>query len=212
MPVFISPASAPAVFGSAFGSFTPAAGGMGVGAVGIGDPNVIFKRKFRWTVQIAGNGACGATQSPAYFVKVAARPSIQFEETEVHFMNDKIYIPGKATWEPITITFLDCNQFGTPQLLTWLSSVYNFSQASSRTMGSKRSAYSASVVLKMYDGCGGIMETWNLADAWPQAMNFGDLDYANSEVADIQITLRYSMVTYTPGCGQRFSPCRCSGC
>ena len=171
--------------GSVSGSFNPSAQGMGVGQVGIGDPNVIFKRKFRWTLQITPPGGCGSGQaSPPYFVKLAARPSIQFEETEVHFMNDKIYIP----------------------------SVYDFSKSSSRTMSSKRSGYCASVALKMYDGCGTVMETWTLGDAWPQAMNFGDLDMGSSEIADIQVTLRYSMVTYTAACGGNFSPCSCTGC
>ena len=194
------------------GSFNPAVSGMGVGLIGIGDPNIIFKRKFRWTLQITGNGSCGGATSPPYFVKVASRPSIQFDETEVHFMNDKIYIPGKPTWEPITVTFLDTNQFGTPELLTWLSSVYDFSKASSRKMSSKRSAYTASVSLTMYDGCSAPLENWVLADAWPSAMNFGDLDYSSSEIADIQVTLRYSMVSYTSGCGDSFNPCSCVGC
>jgi hypothetical protein len=189
--------------------------GMGVGLVGIGDVSTVFKRKFRWTLELSAGGgtSCGTTnQNQVYFVKVAARPSVTFEETEVHFLNDKIYIPGKPTWEPLTVTFLDSNKFGSADLLAWLTAVYDFSKPSSRKMSSKRSGYCATVNLKMYDGCGTIMETWTLGDAWPQAMDFGDLDMSSSEIADVQVTLRYSMVTYEAGCGSTFSPCSCQGC
>lgn len=192
-------------------TFNPAVQGMGIGTVGIGNPDVIFKRKFRWTLSIESNGGC-YFNVPPHFVKVAGRPSISFEETEVNFLNDKMWIPGKASWEPITVTYLDNNQNSSVELLKWLTSVFDFTSPTSKKMSSKRSSYSGLARLTLYDGCGGVMEEWELQDAWPQAINFGDLDYSSSDIAEIELTLRYSMVKYTSRCGTTFEPCDCIGC
>jgi hypothetical protein len=53
----------------------------------------------------------------------------------------------------------------------------------------------------MYDGTGATMETWKLKNLWPSAINFGDLDYGNSEEATLELTLRFSEAEYTPSCG-----------
>jgi len=67
-------------------------------------------------------------------------------------------------------------------------------------MGASRNNYAAVGILRMYDGCGGLLEVWELADLWPTSVNFGDLDYATSDEATIDLTLRYSSVRYTPIC------------
>ena len=43
-------------------------------------------------------------------VKVAARPSITIEETEINYLNDKTWIPKKGTWEAITVTHFDTSE------------------------------------------------------------------------------------------------------
>ena len=51
-----------------------------------------------------------------------------------------------------------------------------------------------------------------MKDVWPTAINFGDLDYSNSEEATIELTLRYSDVQYENICpGSNISAC-CSPC
>jgi len=57
------------------------------------------------------------------------------------------------------------------------------------------------------------METWTLGHVWPQAINFGDLDYSSSEEVNVELTLRYSEVRYESGnCGPKFKECGTSGC
>lgn len=205
--------------------FNAQSAGMGIGAIGVGDPNVVFKMKYRWTMEVFGNStnaACGFS-IPPYFVKVAARPNISFEETEINFLNDKMWIPGKATWEAITVTFMDIagsvTGGGNLALYQWLSQVFNFTRQNGnsttatgnsvyKAMGSKRSDYTATAMLNLYDGCGNKLETWTLFDAWPQAIDFGDLDYSSSETVDIQLTMRYSQVDFEHFC-PAFTPSAC---
>lgn len=194
---------------------------MGVTNIGVGDNNVIFKRKFRWTFEVESIGGC-EFRVPAHFCKLAARPNISIEETEINFLNDKTWIPGKAAWESITITYLDVGgvglqdegQLGVRGIYQWLAAVYDFTGQGQprRGMSSKRAGYSGKGTLKLYDGCGNTMETWILEDCWPQAINFGDLDYSSSDTVDIELTIRYSKVKVTFDCpSDAFQPC-CEGC
>lgn len=194
---------------------------MGLGE--IGGSNVVFKRKYRWTLRI--ESPCG-DPIPETIVKLAARPNLTIEETEINFLHGKTWIPGKGTWETITVTFYDAVGLetggGTAGLFGWLATVYNFTDPGGLHQSSKvgngagglfggGGGYGGKAVLNLYDGCGTVMETWELEHVWPQVVNFGELDYSSSEEATIELTLRYTNVTYTPGCGNTFQVC-CSGC
>jgi hypothetical protein len=194
--------------------YNPQQQGMGIGPVGIGDPEVVFKRKFRWTLEIIGGGNC-PFRIPPYFVKIAARPNISFEETELNFLNDKTWIPGKATWESITVTYMDVAgnlsgdaAGGNLALYDWLTNVFDFTSPTRKFMNSKRSTYTGTAELTLWDGCGSRLEVWRLLDAWPQAINFGDLDYSSSDTVDIELTMRYSQVSFEHLCpAHTYNPC-----
>lgn len=44
------------------------------------------------------------------------------------------------------------------------------------------------------------METWDLEDALIQSINFGDLSYSSADETELEVSLRYSEVTYTTAC------------
>lgn len=193
---------------------------MGMGR--LGDNNVIHKRKFRWSFHV-DRGSRGAV--PASFVKVAARPNLNVEETEINFLNAKRFIPGKGTWETITVTYYDVaiqgGGQGNEDLWNWIADVYDYTGAANGgaintnpdvKQSSKRECYGGTGVLIMYDGCGNALEKWQLVDCWPQAVNFGDLDYSVSEEATLEITLRYGGVTYESYCPNFKPATACCGC
>ncbi len=193
-------------------------GGRDMGLGDIGGPDIVFKRKYRWTLTI--ESPCGP-EIPETVVKLAARPNLTIEETEINFLHGKTWIPGKGTWETITVTFYDVVGVpgaGTSSLFGWLATVYNFTdpvglhQSSKRGSGAGSGGYAGVATLQLYDGCGTTMERWTLEHVWPQAVNFGELDYSSSEEVTIELTLRYTNVTYeTVSCGNIFDPC-CAGC
>lgn len=196
---------------------------MGMG--NLGTANAIFKRKFRWTFALAT--PCG--DIPETIVKVANRPSLTIEETEINYLHGKMWIPGKASWETMTVTYYDVVNAGVggdvANLYSWLSTVYNFNDKDGNvTMSSKKGGagptsvtpltkgYAGTGVLTLYDGCGKEMEHWVLDHVWPQSINFGDLDYSSSEELNIELTLRYSSAKYSNSCGTPVAECDCAGC
>lgn len=182
---------------------------MGIGVIGRND--ITFKRKFRFTFEI--QGFCNNQKNivPEYFVKVASRPNLSIEETEINFLNAKTWIPGKASWETIAVTYIDVAHTDMQSLWNWLATVYNFTDPINLGQGDKID-WDATGVLSMYDGCGILIEQWQLQHMWPQAIDFGDLDYSTSDEATIELTLRFSDVIYRSYCPAYTPQACCTGC
>jgi len=178
---------------------------MGIGELGFA--NNIFKRKFRYTFELSGSHTI-----PKHFVKICARPSISIESTEINFLNAKTFIPGKATLEPMSVTYVDVAHNEMQPLYNWLASVYDFTKPSTLYQGSKQKDYQCYGTLVLLDGCGEAIEQWNMDHVWPESIDFGDLDYSSSEECTIQLSLRYSDLKYKSLCPAFEPKTTCSGC
>lgn len=178
---------------------------MGIGP--LGQPNMIIKRKFRWTLAITT--PCG--NIPAYPCKNAARPNLEVEETEINFLNATTWVPGKAKWQPISVTYLDVASSDMQGLFNWIATVYNFQDSVNLQM-SEKSGWNGTATLMMYDGCGTPLESWTLGSVFPQSINFGEVAYETNEFCTIDLTLRYSEVFYNGLCGVGQPRSCCTGC
>jgi hypothetical protein len=192
---------------------------MGLGALGLGGTHI--KRKVRWTLAIAPKctGAKYANTGVGQpglvgpnFCKVAARPNYDIEETELNFLNAKTWIAGKLTWQSITATFIDANAAEIQNLYIWIGQNARLDNDITFHQGTSFNDYAATAELILYTGCGQPMEIWQLDNVWPQAVNFGELDYSSSEEVQIELTLRYDKVRYFGLCPQiEFNSC-CTPC
>lgn len=138
------------------------------------------KRKFRWYLTIDG--------IDAYVMKTAARPQATFEETVIDWVNAKRYLAGKMAWNTMACT---CNDPIAPsaaqQVMEWLR--LNYEPLTGRS--GYATFYKKDITLKLLDPQGTVVELWDIKGAWAQDINFGDLDYASSDAAEISFTLRF---------------------
>lgn len=192
------------------------------GNMGLGDlmlPNTYFKRKYRWSFLL--KTPCGEVSEN--LVKISSRPQLDIEEQEINFLHGKMWIPGKASWQTMTVTYYDVTAGGNDisTLYKWLRTVYEFDQPAQLRQSSIRGGggsgtgggYAAQAFLYLYDGVGTPIETWTLRHVWPQSINFGDLDYSSSEELTVELTLRYSEVQFKPGaCMGAIDGCAPVGC
>lgn len=143
--------------------------------------NVVFKRKFRWTLE----GTLPGGELKPLFVKVAARPNLNIEEIE---QQNGTWIPGKAEWEAITITVWEATdefwKVVTPSVHV------DPGEAPEEKLGTFK--------LTLYDGCGFPLETWELFKGYIASVNFGDLDFSSCELPTIEFTVKYKEVKYLP--------------
>ena len=125
---------------------------------------------------------------PAYLIKTANRPSISFEEVELHHMNIRRYIKGKATWETLEITLYD------PVVPSAAQAVMEWVRLSHESVTGRdgySDFYKKDVTFNMLGPVGDVVEEWLLKGTYIETANFGDLDYASSDPAEITLTLKY---------------------
>lgn len=166
----------------------------------LGSPtNIVFKNKYRWLAFVVDSTGT-ITVSP-HVVKLSSRPSLSIEETFLNSSTSFIpgkFISGKSAWEEVTLTYFDINTEDSTELFGYLAQVYDYSDALeiSKTTLTVPSVLKSDFVLELFNGYGVSTERWILKDAWPTSINFGELDYSSSEVATIELKLRYSEVKY----------------
>lgn len=172
--------------------------GMGIGK--LGDLQNRIKKKYQWTFRVERNCQDASHRTiDENYVKIAARPSITTDEIELNFLNDKIFIPGKSTWETISVTYYDMASTGLEALYDWIASVFEFNNVQ-RRQGTTLYDYTGEAYLREYDGGGSNVAIWKLGRVWPTQVNFGELAYDTSEEMNIELTLRYTNVEYRSFC------------
>jgi len=126
---------------------------------------------------------------PSYFVKTMNRPNITFEEIELHHINTKRYVKGKASWETLEITLYDpIVPSGAQAVMEWV----RLHHESVTGRDGYSDFYKKEIKFNLLGPVGDKVEEWILKGAFIQSANFNDLDFANTtDVADISLTLRY---------------------
>ena len=138
------------------------------------------KLKNRYLMQIDG--------IPAYLVKTANRPQVTFEEVELHHLNVKRWIKGKADWQDITAELYDpVTPSGAQAVMEWV----RLSHESVTGRDGYADFYKKDVTFQVLGPVGDIVEEWKLKGAWCQDVTFGDLDNSSSDPIEISMTMRY---------------------
>ena len=125
---------------------------------------------------------------PAYTIKRATRPQVTFDEVELHHMNVRRYLKGKAAWQPLTITLYDPIVPSAAQAsMEWI----RLSHESVTGRDGYSDFYKKDVNFQVLGPVGDIVEEWTLKGAFIQDANFGDLSFEDSTPVEISLTLRY---------------------
>ena len=125
---------------------------------------------------------------PAYLVKTAKRPSIEFEEITLDHINVKRYIKGKGAWSAIDVTLYD------PVVPSAAQAVMEWVRLSHESVTGRdgySDFYKKDVTFNMLGPVGDVIEEWTLKGAWIKSAAFGDLDYSSSDPVEISVSMRY---------------------
>ena len=125
---------------------------------------------------------------PAYLVKTAKRPSIEFEEITLDHINVKRYLKGRGAWAAIDVTLYD------PVVPSAAQAVMEWVRLSHESVTGRdgySDFYKKDVTFNLLGPVGDVVEEWTLKGAWVQDANFNDLDFASNDPVDIELSLRY---------------------
>jgi hypothetical protein len=139
------------------------------------------KMKNRFIVEIDG--------IPSYLVRVANRPTIQFETVVLDHINVKRKLKGKGDWQDVALTLFDpIVPSGAQAVMEWIRT----SHESLTGRDGYAEFYKKDVDFYMLGPVGDKIEQWKLKGAFISQANFGDLDWSNAtDPAQIEITLTY---------------------
>lgn len=138
------------------------------------------KMKNRYIMEIDG--------IQSYLIKTAARPSIQFETVVLEHINLKRKLQGKGDWQDITITLYD------PIVPSGAQAVMEWIRLGHESITGRRGYadfYKKDITFYMLGPVGDKVEQWTLKGAFINSANFGDLDFASNDPAEIELTLSY---------------------
>lgn len=171
------------------------------------------KLKYRFRVTFANFGVTTPTTELTKQVIDVTRPNLTFEDITLDVYNSRIYLAGKHTWDPITITIReDVGGFVQQLVGEQLQKQFDFYEQASAASGID---YKFSLRIEILDGGNGVnipgvLETTEMYGAYIQNANYQNLAYSESDAVTIQLSIKFDNCIQTPfdraGIGIPISP------
>ena len=159
------------------------------------------KLKYRFRASFENFGISTPRTEMTKQVMNITRPAVTFEEQQIDIYNSKVYLVGKHTWDPVTITMRDDVNGGVTRLCgEQIQKQFDFMEQSSASSGID---YKFITRFELLDGGNGantptVLETWELYGCFVQNINYGDLDYASQDPATITLQIRFDNAVQSP--------------
>ena len=119
-----------------------------------------------------------------------SRPKVSHESIPLDSYNSRMYVMGKHTWEPITITLRDDIANNLTKLVG--HQVQSQLDHKSQKGPSAGTNYKFSTLIEILDGnSGDSTEQWQLEGCFITNADYSQTDYAVSDPVTITITLQY---------------------
>ena len=172
-----------------------------------GIPLLMPKLAYRFRVTMYDFGAAkvaqGASTLTSQVVSVT-RPNLTHEEVLIDVYNSKIYLAGKHTWDPITLTVRD-------DVDSWVVSAIGSQLQKQLNHGGQSAplaapAYKFAMEISALDGGNGgvtggagemVMDSWDFAGCFIQNVQYGENNYATSDVVTITLQIRFDNADQT---------------
>ncbi len=171
------------------------------------------KLQYRFRVTFSHFGITTPSTEITKQVMDVTRPNLTFDDITLDVYNSRIYLAGKHTWDPITITLREDVGGYVQQLVgEQLQKQFDFYEQASAASGID---YKFSMRIEILDGGNGVnipgvLETTEMYGCYIQNANYNELSYANSEAVTISLSIKFDNCIQTPfdrsGIGIPISP------
>jgi hypothetical protein len=159
------------------------------------------KLQYRFRALFINFGVGGSTQELTKQVMDITRPSVSFTEIPIDIYNSKMYLAGKHEWQATTINLRDDASGSVAKLVgQQLQKQMDFVEQASAATGQD---YKFQINYEVLDGGNGtllpnVLETWELYGCFIQSANYNNLNYGSSEMATIQLAVRFDNAIQSP--------------
>jgi hypothetical protein len=150
------------------------------------------KRKNRWILVI--------NDINSYTCKKTAKPQYEQGEAEHNYLGHTYYFPGTIKWKELSITVVDPVDNPVTKKLAEIverSGYHPLSGVNDYGFISKKKAVRELGLVKVMqlDADGNPIETWTLHNGWLKDINFGELDYTQDDLVEVEFSIRFDWAT-----------------
>ena len=149
------------------------------------------KLSYRFRVTLINFGGETSEQLTSQVVSVS-RPSLTHDDVVVDVYNSRIFLAGKHTWDPITLTVRDDVTNGVAKSIAkQIQKQVDHADQSSTKAGS---GYKFAMHIENLDGGNGtesVLDAWHLGGCYIQNVNYGENNYATSDPLQITVAIKY---------------------
>jgi hypothetical protein len=158
------------------------------------------KLSYRFRVTLTSFGNTADTQQLTSQVVSVSRPSLTHDDVVVDVYNSRVFLAGKHTWDPITLTVRDDVTGGVVKAIASQiqKQVDHADQASTRS----GSGYKFEMKIENLDGGNEaveVLDQWHLGGCYIQNVNYGENNYATSDPLQITIAIKYDNANHFLG-------------
>lgn len=154
------------------------------------------KLNYRFRVQVAGFGGFPNPKEFTRQVMNVTRPKVSHESIPVDSYNSRMYVMGKHTWEPISITLRDDIGNNLTKLVgNQLQTQLNHRNQQGPAAGTN---YKFSMLVEILNGNDGTaVEQIQLEGCFIQNADYSQTDYSASDPVQITLTIQYDNAIFT---------------
>lgn len=159
------------------------------------------KLSYRFRVLLDGFGATSAGEPTVLEltsqVVSVGRPSLTHDDVVLDVYNSRIFIAGKHTWDPITLTVRDDV---TGNVARAIAKQLQLQVDHANQVGQRAGAmYKFTMAIENLDGSSNaeVLDKWELGGCYIQNVNYGENNYATSDPLQITLTIKYDNANHT---------------
>lgn len=164
-----------------------------------GESGATLMPKLQYRFRVTFQGPTGGSVVSRNVVSVT-RPALDHDDVTIDTYNSKIRLAGKHMWQDITLVLRDdvaseVIKFMNDQMEKQLDH-----DTQSQTNPSA-SAYKFGMKIETLngdhdEGASAVLDTWTMAGCFIPSIQYGDLNYATSDVVQVTATIRYDNAKY----------------
>ena len=162
------------------------------------------KLKYRFRVIFENFGVSTPRTELTKQVMNFTRPQVTFADIDVPIYNSTIKLAGKYTWGDITVVLRDDAGGNVSRLVgEQLQKQLDFMEMASASSGIDYKFLTRFEVLDGGNAAGEAiaLETWEIYGCYLKEVNYNNMDYSLSEVASINMVMRFDNANQTQGEG-----------
>ena len=156
------------------------------------------KQQYRFRIRFLNFGLNSQMRELTQNVVSVQRPSVSYEEVQLHSYNSRGYIAGKHEWETVEITLRDdINNSVISEVGAQVQKQVNHYEQTSAVAGIN---YKFSCFIDSLDGTNNEeLEAWELNGCFLSNVSYPEGNYENSDANIVTLTVRYDVATNTAG-------------